>query len=65
MINPLSKRLPTTEDDQREIATEGCKDSHRLRMPRNDAPGGANSPSHSSILPTEPTPESHLVECLR
>jgi hypothetical protein len=34
-------------------------------MPRNDAPGGANSPSHSSILPTEPTPESHLVECLR
>jgi hypothetical protein len=50
MIHPLSNRQPTTEDDQREIATEGGKDSHRLRTPRNEVFGKKS--------PTPPLPPS-------
>jgi hypothetical protein len=43
--DPLNESLPTNEDEQREIATEGGKDAHRLRMPRDEAVRGLGKPT--------------------
>ena len=58
MRNRTDDSLPTTDDDRREIATEGGKDAQHLRMPRDEAlPNPAVSTAKRHRTQPSPLPD--------
>jgi len=63
MTDRKDEILPTTEDDKREIATEGGKDAHNLRAPRDKAfAASRQSPRKAVHAPSPGASLNHPVK---